>query len=188
MPHIKGAIVKNWNVVVTVFDQQGYRRARSLLSQFGDVGQTEFYNVLVIKVPDVSTFTRDIADLVDRDISILNDISRIMPAHAVFNFQDTEQFEQQARAAVLGWAKEFIGRAFYVRLHRRGLRSSIRSSVEERFLDDALLTELKKQGSPGRIDFEAPDMVIDIETVGHRAGISRWSREDLRRLPFLCID
>jgi tRNA(Ser,Leu) C12 N-acetylase TAN1 len=60
--------------------------------------------------------------------------------------------------------------------------------VEERFLDDALLTELKKQGSPGRIDFEAPDMVIDIETVGHRAGISRWSREDLRRLPFLCID
>jgi len=30
--------------------------------------------------------------------------------------------------------------------------------------------------------------VIDIETVGNRAGLSLWARDDLRHYPFLRID
>jgi tRNA(Ser,Leu) C12 N-acetylase TAN1 len=43
-------------------------------------------------------------------------------------------------------------------------------------------------GRPGRINFADPDHVIDIETVGNRAGLSIWSRDDLRRYPFLNVD
>ena len=41
---------------------------------------------------------------------------------------------------------------------------------------------------PGQIGFEDPDAVIDIETVGNRAGISLWTREDLQRFEFLRPD
>ena len=43
-------------------------------------------------------------------------------------------------------------------------------------------------GRPGRINFDDPDHVIDIETVGSRAGLSLWARDDLRCYPFLRID
>ena len=186
--YAKEAAVKDWNVVVTVFDQEGYRRARSLLGQLGEVGETEFYNVLVVRVPDVRTFTEHISKLVDREIGILNDISRILPAHKAFDFQDGEDFERQSREVVLGWAEEFLGKSFYIRLHRRGLKGLISSPAQERFLDDALLAELVRKGHAGRISFEDPDRVVDVETVGNRAGMSRWSRVELRRYPFLHID
>jgi len=30
--------------------------------------------------------------------------------------------------------------------------------------------------------------VIEVETVGNRAGLSIWTREDLRRYPFLRVE
>jgi hypothetical protein len=30
--------------------------------------------------------------------------------------------------------------------------------------------------------------VIDLETVGHEAGVSLWTREELERYPFLRVD
>jgi tRNA(Ser,Leu) C12 N-acetylase TAN1 len=59
--------------------------------------------------------------------------------------------------------------------------------VEERFLDDALLDALEAAGTPGRIAFDDPDAVIDVETVGNRTGMSFWTRADLERYPFLKI-
>lgn len=177
--------MKDWNVVVTVFDQQGYRSAKSLLSKFGNVGQTDFYNVLVVKVADTAAFSRAIGDLVHCTPGILNEISRIVPSHSNFDFASAQDFENKARETILEWADEFLGRSFYVRLHRRGFKGRLSSPVEERFLDDVLLAELERRGHPGRIDFENPDMVIDVETVGTRAGMSKWSREDLRLASFL---
>jgi hypothetical protein len=59
---------------------------------------------------------------------------------------------------------------------------------EERFLDDFILAALEQAGSPGHITFEDPDAVIVVETVGQRAGLSLWTREELRRYPFLHPD
>lgn len=178
----------DWNVVVTVFDQRGYRVAKSILANFGVVGQTEFYNVLVVKVADIGSFTEAVDELVQRTPGVMNDISRIVPSHANFNFSNSGEFEERARETLLVWADDFADRSFYVRLHRRGLKGQISSPVEERFLDDVLLGKLERIGKPGRIAFEDPDMVIDIETVENRAGISKWSREDLHRFSFLEID
>jgi tRNA(Ser,Leu) C12 N-acetylase TAN1 len=72
-----------------------------------------------------------------------------------------------------------------VRLHRRGFKGVLSTPHEERFLDEALLSAL---GVGGRISFTDPDAVIQIETIGGRAGMSLWTREELRQYPFLGTD
>jgi tRNA(Ser,Leu) C12 N-acetylase TAN1 len=75
-----------------------------------------------------------------------------------------------------------------VRLHRRGFKGRLSTPEEERFLDDALLEALQAAGTPCSLSFDDPDAIIQIETVGNRAGLSLWTREDLARYPFLRVD
>lgn len=180
--------MKDWNVVVTVFDEDGYRLAKRLLPRYGEIGVTDYFNVLVMKVPDIDAFTQAISDLFEETPGYLNAISRIMPAHAAFNYQSPEEFLEKGEEAVLGWAERLADKSFYIRLHRRGFKGRIVSPEAEHALDDALLDRLKARGHPGRMDFESPDFVIDIETVGMRAGLSIWTRDELSRYPFLHID
>jgi hypothetical protein len=72
-----------------------------------------------------------------------------------------------------------------VRLRRRGLKGIISTPEEERFLDDLLLEALAAAGAPGHISFEDPEYVLLIETVGSGGGVALWTREDLKRYPFL---
>jgi tRNA(Ser,Leu) C12 N-acetylase TAN1 len=180
--------MKDWNVVVTVFDEDGYRLAKRLLPRYGEIDATDYFNVLVMKVPDIDAFTQAISDLFEETPGYLNAISRIVPAHAAFNYQSPEEFLENGEEVVLGWSDQLPDKSFYIRLHRLGFKSRIVSPEAERVLDDALLNRLMERGHPGRIDFETPDMVIDIETVGARAGFSLWTREQLSRFPFLHID
>jgi hypothetical protein len=41
---------------------------------------------------------------------------------------------------------------------------------------------------PGRIAFDDPDAIIQVESVDGRAGLSLWNRDELRRLSFLAVD
>jgi tRNA(Ser,Leu) C12 N-acetylase TAN1 len=43
-------------------------------------------------------------------------------------------------------------------------------------------------GTPARVTFEDPDFIVAVETVGQRAGMSLWSREELQRYPFVRLD
>ena len=103
-----------------------------------------------------------------------------------FDFLTAEDFRIKARSIALGWLTVLCGHSFHVRMHRRGLKSELPSPSVEQFLDDAILTAASERGAPSRIDFSDPDYVID-GTVGNRAGLTLWSRNDLRRLPFLCV-
>lgn len=175
-------------MVVTVFDEEGYRLARRLLPRFGPVEPTGYFNVLVMKVEDVADFTRGIAAWFEETPGYLNAISRLMPAHVVFDFASAEAFLDKAEDAVLAWTDRLSGKSFYVRLHRRGFRGDIISPDAERKLDEALLERLERSGHPGRVKFDDPGCVIDIETVDTRAGVSLWTKEELARYPFLHID
>ena len=55
-------------------------------------------------------------------------------------------------------------------------------------LDDLILEVLDAAKTPAVIAFDDPDVVIDIETVEDRSGLSLWTREELARYPFLRID
>ena len=178
----------DWNTVITLYEEpRAFRRARNLLRQLGEVAPTEFHNVLVLRAENVRGFLRDLSAMCDAEPGILNDVSRAVPLTDVFDFNTPEEFEDKARAIALSWAPQLAGHSFYVRLHRRGLKGAIKSPEEERFLDEALLSALEAAGGPGRIRFEDPDFVIDVETVGYRAGMSLWTREDLHRYEFLKV-
>lgn len=115
-------------------------------------------------------------------------MARVMSATARFNFDSQEQFKSLAREAVLGWTRESAGKRFHARLHRRGFKGQLSSPEEERQLDAALLDAPEKAATPGAITFDAPDAILAIETVDNRAGLSLWTREDLRRFPLLRLD
>ncbi|KAB2911274.1 MAG: hypothetical protein F9K29_22920 [Hyphomicrobiaceae bacterium] len=180
----------DWNVIATAYDERGLRRARRFLSRYGEVARTGFHNVLVVQVPDVDTFLQAMAAVLEDDASIFNDISRLMPAHATFSFASAAEFEDKAGAIARQWADRLADGSFHVRLHRRtgDMPVKLRSHDEEVFLDSVILQHLSGTGRPGRVKFEDPDYVLDVETVGARAGMSLWSREDLTRLPFLRVD
>lgn len=177
----------DWNVVVTVTDRYARFHAKSGLKRFGKVATTEFHNVLVMHVADAGALLASLDEMMASDMSLINDISRLMPAQVTFDFATKEEFEEKARAVVLDWADQIAGNSFHIRLHRRGMSHELKSLDEEKLLDTALLDELAAMGQPGRIDFDDPDFVIDIETVGNRAGLSLWTREDLQHYPFLRV-
>jgi len=174
----------DWNVVVTV-SEQSFREAVRLLRRWGTARRTDYYNVLAMKVGNADAFLADFAAAVADSPDILNFVSHVVPAHETFDFHTAEEFEARAGAIALGWAPKLHGRSFHVRLHRRGLKGVLSTPREERFLDEALLAALE---GVGRIDFEDPDFVVQVETVNGRAGMSLWTRDELRRCPFLGAD
>jgi tRNA(Ser,Leu) C12 N-acetylase TAN1 len=177
----------DWNVVVTVHEG-GSRAARKLLSRWGNVAATDFHNVLVMRVDDPGQFARELAVQAEEDPGVMASLSHVVPATHTFGFQNAGEFEEAARRIALLFAPELAGRRFHVRMHRRGFKLRISSKDEEQRLDRAVLEAQKIAGESGTITFEDPDYILAIETVGQRAGASLWSRDELKRYPFLGLD
>lgn len=178
----------NWNVVITTRDE-GYERAEEELEDLGAVARTNYFNVLVMEVEDPDAFLQELADR-SRLIPDLMDrvLSRVAPADHAFEFQSAEEFEERARKRARQIAPELADRSFYVRVHRRGFRESLSSHEEERVIAEAVFEALEEEGRTAEVDFDDPDAVVAVETVGTRAGISVWSRDELERYPFLDPD
>lgn len=182
-----GRPVPEWNVIASTRDG-AFQRARKLLADRGAVGTTGYHNVLVVVVDDPMAFAEDLRELMEADPSIRDAIARAAPCTICFNFRSPADFEAKARDAVSTFVPALKGRAFHVRLHRRGFKGKLSSAEEERFVDHVLLDALAAAGAPGRITFDDPDAIIAIETVDNRAGLALWTRDDLRRFPFLKVD
>jgi tRNA(Ser,Leu) C12 N-acetylase TAN1 len=176
-----------WNVVATTYDRE-FREAKSLLSRFGEVHGSAYRNVLVMKVDDVGEFLAGVHRSLQQDASLANAVSRVVPLTHTFEFDTPEEFESRARDLVSEWLPELGGKRFHVRMRRRGFKGKLSSQHEEQFLDHFLLERLQALGTPAAIDFEDPDVVIAVETLGREAGISRWTREELRAHELLKID
>jgi tRNA(Ser,Leu) C12 N-acetylase TAN1 len=111
-----------------------------------------------------------------------------VPVRSTFTFQSPEEFEARARDAALAFLPELAGKEFHVRLYRHGFKGRLSSHEEERLLGTVLREALEKAGTPGHVTFEDADVILAVETLGNRAGLSLWTREDLRRYPFLRLD
>lgn len=176
--------MKDWNVVVTV-PEHTYNKSRAFLRRLGDVDATGFYNVLIMDVPDVAWLLDKVAERIGANPATGEMISHLAPAQQAFDFHSPEEFEEQVTRAVETWLPKLAGRSFHVRMHRRGFKGRLDSRHEERRLGAHLVDELNKRGTPATVKFEDADVVIAVETVHHRAGVSLWTREDLQRFPFL---
>jgi tRNA(Ser,Leu) C12 N-acetylase TAN1 len=176
--------VPDWNVTVTLAEPT-FHIARSLLAPWGWLRRTDYFNVAVMKVTDPADFLRQFAAAIEETPGILNAMSHVVPLEHVFAFKDAPEFEAKLRKIILSYAPRLTGKSFHVRLRRRGLKGIISTPEEERFLDDLLLEALAAAGTPGHISFEDPEYVLLIETVGGGGGVALWTREDLKRYPFL---
>jgi len=177
----------DWNIVVTIHKGH-FQQAIRFLESFGHTGKTDYFNVLVMKVDDIEQFLEDVSSEIQAAALPAETISRIMPASETFNFQTPTEFEAQLKQMVEPWLLHLAGSSFHVRMHRRGFKGRLSSQDEERFLDHYLTDRLAMQDATSRVDFDDPDYIIDIETVGQRAGMSLWSREQRIRYALLKLD
>jgi tRNA(Ser,Leu) C12 N-acetylase TAN1 len=176
--------MQNWNVVVTV-QTEGFLRACDVLSRFGPVSRTGFLNVLVMRAEEPVQLLRAVEKELERDPELRQSLARVIPVSHRFQFQSAEEFEGKLKETVSIWAEQLGGKAFYVRMHRRGLKGRLSSQSVEKQLADGILGFLEGARTPARIRFQDPDAVLAVETVGNGAGLSLWSRDELKRYPLL---
>lgn len=176
-----------WNIVITI-QEHFFQQAWQCLKPFGLLAKTDFYNVLVMQTVDTQQTLQQLQKKLTADAVLQTAISRVMPVTHGFTFQSAEQFETQARAVVETLLPKVANKTFHVRMHRRGFKGRLSTIEEEKFLDTFILDQLKQSGSPCKINFDNPDVIIAVETVAQQAGISIWSREDIERYPILKLD
>jgi tRNA(Ser,Leu) C12 N-acetylase TAN1 len=177
----------DWNVVITAHED-GYNQAKRFLDEFGIVNRTDFFNILVMRTEDHRKFLEELSAKSNRNAEDASSLARVMPVIQTFSFRTPEEFDDMARRAVCSWLPTLAGKGFHLRMHRRGFKGKLSSMDEERFLDAYLLEALATAGTPGHITFDNPDVIIALETVGQRAGLSAWSRQELERYPLLHLD
>ncbi len=146
--------MKEWNVVITVF-QDGFRRALRSLRQLGEVERGYYHNVLSMKVDDPMALLQAVEQKTVADPALFDAISRVAPAMHTFEFRSADEFTEKAKSAALEWIPELAGRSFHVRLHRRGFKHELPSPSAEKSLDEALLDALKRRGTPGCVTISA---------------------------------
>lgn len=177
----------DWNAVISVKDH-GFTRAMNTFSRFGEVVRTEFYNILIIKANDMAGMLDRVSEQMSRDPELMSFLSRLVPVTKTFIFSSGPDFEHKAQDALQEWIPRLIGKGFHVRIHRRGFKGRVNSPAEEKFLDAFIIGSLEKAGGSAHIVFDNPDAIIIIETIGTRAGLSFWTREDMEHYPFLKLD
>ena len=179
--------MKDWNVVVTVAENR-FIDGISLLRNYGHVEKTSFYNVLTLKVANIDAFLESFLQDMQTDRAYMHVFCRVIPCTCGFFFQTIKVFEEKARQCIQSFLPQLAHRSFHVRMHRRGFHSTIKSQDEAGLLGDYVDEQLRAQGAAGKVIFEDPDVILDVEIVAQQAGLSLWSREQRKRYPFLKLD
>ena len=176
---------ERWNVLVSV-REGGFRRAVEELRPYGTVHKTPFYNVLVVNADNPEGLLDELKAEQENNPAALDWLGHIAVARDGFLFQTPEEFEHKAREHLRPLVHELAGKRFFVRMHRRGFKERLSSQREEQQLDRFILDTLREEGeAAAAIDFEDPDVIVDIQTLAQEAGIALWSRQQRARYPFL---
>jgi tRNA(Ser,Leu) C12 N-acetylase TAN1 len=176
-----------WNVIATARPHHE-AEARATLARFGEIDESPFPNVVLATVDDLGPFTDALAAVLADDSAARLSLARVLPAQHTFRFESMADLETITRELIDDWIDDLEGATFYVRCHRRGSVNDLDPAEEEDFLGDLIRRLLADRGTPGRVTFDDPDIVIDIETLNDEAAISMWTRDDLASYPFLRIE
>jgi len=176
-----------FNVVVTMASNGRFRHLLQELAPHGEFRKTEFLGVIIGRVENPMTFLESIREKRQKQLIAFQDMGRVVPLERVFVFH-LEEFLEKTRGAVLPFVDELAGKRYYVRLERRGLKGQIVSPEVERELDAFIEQTLATAGrEPARVDFEHPDAVVVVETIGDRCGVGLLTREMLDRYDFVRV-
>ena len=178
--------MKEYNLVVTLADQGRFRTLMDELSAYGEFRKTEFLGVILGKVDNPGAFLSSVSEKRSRQPFAFHDLGRIVPFDRFFIFR-LEDFLEKVKEAIRPYIPLLADKRFYVRLERRGLKGRIVSPEVERALDTFVETELSQMGRSAQIDFEHPDAVVVVETVGDRCGVGFLTREMMDRYDFVRV-
>jgi tRNA(Ser,Leu) C12 N-acetylase TAN1 len=176
--------VKDWNVVVTSHMWQDKRLLRELAG-LGEFRPSGFTAVILGLVPEVGEFLEALKTLWEKSPFLPEYLSSVVPIRTVFPFT-VEDLRERLQAELHALAPELAGKAFYVRLKRRGHKGEFSSQELEQALDQFLKDEFcSRLGC--RIDFQAPDLILVVEAIHNQCGLGLVTREMKERYPFIKI-
>jgi len=177
----------HWNVIATARPMHE-AAARATLARLGEIREAPFSNVVLVAVEDVGAFADALVKEIADDPAGGRSLARVLPAQHTFHYESLADLEAITRRLLDDWSQDLDGVTFHVRCHRRGRVNDLDTAEEEDFLGDAILRVLSHRGIRGRVTFDDPDFVVDIETLNDEAAISMWTRDDLSAYPFLRIE
>jgi tRNA(Ser,Leu) C12 N-acetylase TAN1 len=177
--------MKDWNVLVTA--QPGQQHTRPLLNglrQYGEFHRTEFRDVCIGRVADVTAFLDGVLAASEAHAGWTRHLSRVIPVEQVFHFTP-ETLVARLQDAVTPFAERIDAGSLYVRVERRGLMGRVSSAEVERAVADHVFDIAERRGKALRASFDDPDFILVAETVGERCGLAFLTREMRGRYPFV---
>ncbi len=176
-----------FNVIVTIGSEGRYRHLLHELAPLGDFRRTEFLGVIAGRVEDTQEFLEALRSRREASVIAFQDLGRVIPLERVTVFQ-VDDFLEVAREAIRPCIAGIAGQHFYVRLERRGHKGEILSPEAEQALDTFIKEELAQRGETAEVDFDHPDAVLAMETLGDRLGVGLLTKEMRDRYDFVRID
>lgn len=175
-----------FNVVVTMANQGQFHRLMDELNASGDFRRTEFFGVILGQVPNVLNFLETLREQRRRRLISFQDVGRVVPLEHTFIFT-VESFPELLCKASQSYINVLPNKRFHVRIERRGHKGQIVSPETERTLDAFLIERLVERGQTALVDYEDPDAIIAVETIGDRCGIGLLTRDMMTRYDFVRV-
>jgi tRNA(Ser,Leu) C12 N-acetylase TAN1 len=178
----------NWNIIVTSLPGSGceYRLLHELRSM-GKFHTTEFKDVCMGYVEDVTNFLEAIRQAEAEGSPWVKDLGRVIPVEKTFHFTP-ETLVEQLKAAVTPYVSRISGGTFHVRLERRGLIGQVISPEVERSFAEHFFSLSEKEGKEGHemmASFKDANHIVAAETVGHECGVTLLTRDLRQRYSFV---
>lgn len=178
--------MKNFNLVVTMANDGRYRHLLEELEPHGEFSRTGFHGVVLGQVPSIGEFLETVRRQRQEKLIAFQDVGRIVPVESLFTFRQDE-FLERLESAVIPLVLPLKPKRFYVRLERRGFKGRIVSPEVEREVDTLIVERLQEEGTEAAVDFEHPDLVIAVETIGDRCGVGLLDHELMERYDFVRV-
>lgn len=175
----------NWNIIVTSLPGSGseYRLLHELRAM-GKFHTTEFRDVCMGYVEDVTNFLEAIRLAEAEGSAWVKDLGRVIPVEKTFHFTP-ESLVEQLKEAVTPYVGRISGGTFYVRLERRGLIGQVISPEVERSVAEHLFALAEKEGHEVIASFKDADYIVAAETLGHECGVTLLTRDLRQRYHFV---
>jgi len=179
------SIMKDWNVVLTAFMNQG-RRLLRMIDSLGEFQDSGFHEVFLGKVPDMEAFLEDLRRRWEEEPEFSEVLSTVVPIRQVFPFT-LENLLSRLQEATQVLLDDIGESSFYVRMKRRGHKGELSSLAVEQQLDAFLKQECERRGQKCHIDFDQAEKIVVIETIHNQCGIGLVTREMKARYPFIKV-